>query len=113
MRSLKISVSVIMCDYKTGDLIVVESYTEPRVFLYYTNVGDVAHQSKPNWDIATFNLVISKPHRVSKYIPKKYVKDAVTIMKWLVDNGYRVSPEGNWSKEGEPIGFVPKMWFFC
>ena len=102
-----------MCDYKTGDLIVVEGYREPRVFLYYLGNEYIVSQKKTEWERnSLFSCFSSSPSKVSKYTPKQYVKDPVTIMKWLVDNGYKIDRYGDWCKVGE-VSFITSMWKYC
>jgi len=105
-----------MCDFKTGDLISVDGWSDPRVYLYSGTRNNIFHQTKERYEEGN-NACIGHSDRkdVIKYEPLRFVKSAIEIMRDLIASGYEVDDLGNWNpKRGTGWAiFYTGMWKYC
>jgi len=102
-----------MCDFKTGDLIVVKGFGQPQVFLYKTILNDVVFQDGSSYNRGNYAASQSSAiERVERYEPKKIVKSAIEIMRDLKAFGYKVDSYGEWCHLRYP-SFTTEMWQYC
>jgi hypothetical protein len=41
------------------------------------------------------------------------VKDPVSVMRALVEAGYKVNESGDWTLDRDHHTFIPTMWYYC
>lgn len=82
------------------------------IFLYYRADKYPVVQLVRNWyNYCTVGFCIQAVKPLPVY--EERVLDSISMMKWLVDHEWTVSPSGNWYKDGECLSFTPGMWVHC
>jgi len=91
-----------MCDFKTGDLISVDGWSDPRVYLYSGTRNNIFHQTKERYEEGN-NACIGHSDRkdVIKYEPLRFVKSAIDPKR---GTGWAIFYTGMWKYCGKEVG---------